>query len=1051
MPNTPEEFRTSDAHPLRPQLTPRTSFSRRTSDRADAAVTGSAEYLRSAEKVGPTEISTIPLYKDVRGSITAQGVGSVLSGLSTAWGLTPDTGEGSLSGGAILSLTLPTGSSPARSLDAALGRLHCRDFMTIYRNKFCWSSPAWGSKAADLPPETQFLLGELPAEESGGSSEPCRPTYVVLVPMLDSEAFRATLIPPSSASAPVATEHAARQGIRPSAMAHVRIESGAGHDKATSWSSVMYMAAGQDPFALTDAAVARAARLSGGGAPRVGKRMPAFMDLFGWCTWDAFYKDVSADGILRGMETLRASGVAPGFVIIDDGWQQTAPDFEYRTLDATDFSSPKTPMRIPRNAGAGAQSAGATQFQGEGWEYAQDDGDSKLSVQNKSEKKKRGGDAPAVVSIDPEMATLDEDTMEGSLAGGDGSQTVVQRFMTSVLNRLSGWIFWTYQQLVENAPPSSPFVGLWRRIAQGVGRFAMIQFYADRGDSWRLIGLEENVKFARAKGALLGPSPGGLDLPDSPPGSQVEDPPRSSEPGNPANRTSAVSDAREAAADAEDRKRGISMDGAASAAAADAAAASSITPAAPSPSKPARAKDAVGLAGLAQMLKRDFGVKEVWVWHAIMGYWGGVDPETPEAREALGEVELTYGEVPRGLDEVEPNIGWSHLCLSGVGLPKDPSRLYTPLHKYLRAAGIDGVKVDVQSSIGVLGGPKRSLQWQRALEASIATHFPNNACMNCMSLSSENVLAFSGTAVARASDDFYPRVLPAGLPHVAACAFNSMYLGAIVQPDWDMFHSVHPDAKLHATARAVSGGAIYVSDKPGKHDAKLLRSLALSDGTVLRCLLPGRPTRDCLLKNVQEDGTTALKVWNANLCGGVVAAFNVQGSKWDRLRRRFTSLGYSPPTVTASVRAFDVETLRGAPPAARFAAYVGSTGELKHVGATESIDIKLAPSRSEVVTFAPVLRVMALSGPVSFAPVGLAGMLNTGGAVRAVSQPNDRSAVVKVRGTGTFVMHASCPPESVTIKGLKGHQEWHKVDQRLEVVLAEKEAGKLEGTIELRW
>jgi raffinose synthase len=25
-----------------------------------------------------------------------------------------------------------------------------------------------------------------------------------------------------------------------------------------------------------------------------------------------------------------------------------------------------------------------------------------------------------------------------------------------------------------------------------------------------------------------------------------------------------------------------------------------------------------------------------------------------------------------------------------------------------------------------------------------------------------------------------------------ACAFNSLYLGALVQPNWDMFQSAHP-------------------------------------------------------------------------------------------------------------------------------------------------------------------------------------------------------------------------------------------------------------------
>jgi hypothetical protein len=44
----------------------------------------------------------------------------------------------------------------------------------------------------------------------------------------------------------------------------------------------------------------------------------------------------------------------------------------------------------------------------------------------------------------------------------------------------------------------------------------------------------------------------------------------------------------------------------------------------------------------------------------------------------------------------------------------------------------------------------------------------------------------------------------------------------------------------------ISGGPVYVSDKPGAHDPALLARLALPGGLLLQPLLPGRPTRDCL-------------------------------------------------------------------------------------------------------------------------------------------------------------------------------------------------------------
>jgi hypothetical protein len=72
--------------------------------------------------------------------------------------------------------------------------------------------------------------------------------------------------------------------------------------------------------------------------------------------------------------------------------------------------------------------------------------------------------------------------------------------------------------------------------------------------------------------------------------------------------------------------------------------------------------------------------------------------------------------------------------------------------------------------------------------------------------------------------------------------------------------SKHPAAQLHAVARAASGSAVYVSDKPGEHDFALLRRLVLPDGTVLRPLLPGLPTADILFNDPMCDGNTLLKV-----------------------------------------------------------------------------------------------------------------------------------------------------------------------------------------------
>ena len=44
------------------------------------------------------------------------------------------------------------------------------------------------------------------------------------------------------------------------------------------------------------------------------------------------------------------------------------------------------------------------------------------------------------------------------------------------------------------------------------------------------------------------------------------------------------------------------------------------------------------------------------------------------------------------------------------------------------------------------------------------------------------------SAVARASEDFMPREPTLQTLHIASVAFNSLLLGEIWVPDWDMFH-----------------------------------------------------------------------------------------------------------------------------------------------------------------------------------------------------------------------------------------------------------------------
>jgi raffinose synthase len=240
-----------------------------------------------------------------------------------------------------------------------------------------------------------------------------------------------------------------------------------------------------------------------------------------------------------------------------------------------------------------------------------------------------------------------------------------------------------------------------------------------------------------------------------------------------------------------------------------------------------------------------------------------------------------------------------------------------------------------------------------------------------------------------------------------------------------MFHSKHPSAYLHGAARAVSGGMVYVSDKPNEHDANLLRRLVLKDGSVLRASQAGVPTRDCLFTDVGRDGVSALKIWNVNDKSsiGLVGAFNVQGVQWDFDAHENVINDKSPRQVEAVIRAEDVEIFREM--SGRFVAYSHRSQMLSLLDTcTAEIKLKLQHREWELVSISPMHEV----GQISFSPIGLVDMFNSGGAITSMQIDNSSLRVeLSCKGSGRFLVYSSCRPFEVTLSDVDQQQGPAKV------------------------
>lgn len=178
-------------------------------------------------------------------------------------------------------------------IDIPLGQLKCRRFLSLSRCSLWWQSPTWGKHASEIPMETQFLLLEL---HDG--------TYALMLPLIVDGKFRATIQSQGSRKS--------LDGNKDEDVLGLRIESGSLSVTAKSFESALLVSISRDPFELISETVPAAAKLSGSAMPRSAKVVPESADLFGWCTWDAFYSRVSSAAICKGLDSLAKGGMTPG-------------------------------------------------------------------------------------------------------------------------------------------------------------------------------------------------------------------------------------------------------------------------------------------------------------------------------------------------------------------------------------------------------------------------------------------------------------------------------------------------------------------------------------------------------------------------------------------------------------------------------------------------------------------------------------------------------------------------------------------------------------------
>lgn len=101
-----------------------------------------------------------------------------------------------------------------------------------------------------------------------------------------------------------------------------------------------------------------------------------------------------------------------------------------------------------------------------------------------------------------------------------------------------------------------------------------------------------------------------------------------------------------------------------------------------------------GMGAFIKDLKEEFNtVQDVYAWHALCGYWGGIRPNVP----GMPDSRMIRPHVSPGLLTTMKDYAMCNIARDGVGLvpPEQAHGMYEGLHSHLKSVGIDGVKIDV--------------------------------------------------------------------------------------------------------------------------------------------------------------------------------------------------------------------------------------------------------------------------------------------------------------------------------------------------------------------
>ena len=329
-----------------------------------------------------------------------------------------------------------------------------------------------------------------------------------------------------------------------------------------------------------------------------------------------------------------------------------------------------------------------------------------------------------------------------------------------------------------------------------------------------------------------------------------------------------------------------------------------------------------GIKGVIDDLHK-LGIRQVGVWHALMGGRAGIHPELAKLYQLPADANNRFF--------LGTDLGHTF-------------RFYNDYYAHLKKQGATYIKAGDQISTATFCHPHLDVtQVQKnvlsAVQAASSIQF-NNVIAMSECLSNTCLFNWPTARLGRTSHDLNT------MRSIRNHLVNGLWLQHLVNLDFDDWHTSGQDAETLAIFHALSGTPHRLGDQPHSHDALLIQRIVLPSGFILR---PDKPLTLCSA-SLFTDPITEKTIYKAYTCkgpSGIIAAFN---------------LGNSRRSIHGTVSSDDIEGLVGE----QFAVHSLRHGFIGVLERSERLPISLKPHQSDIIAFAPIQRGVAIIGCYHF-------------------------------------------------------------------------------------